>query len=90
MIEADLVQGAEEGGEVAVGWGANDAEGGFEVGDGGALFEQDAKTLDQFGRPLGEVGEEAFLDLAVLAVGLAQGKLRWGTASMYRATLYFL
>ena len=71
-IEADLAQGAEEGGDVAVGLGANDVEGGLEVRDGGALLEQDTKTLDQFGRPLGEVGEGAFLDLAVLAVGLAQ------------------
>ena len=71
-IEADFAQGAEEGGDVAVGLGANDVEGSFKASDGGALLEQDAEPLDQFGRPFGEVGKGAFLDLALLAVGLAQ------------------
>ena len=42
------------------------------MGNGEALLEQDAESLDQFGQPLGEMGEEAFLDLVALAVKLAQ------------------
>ena len=79
-IQADLAQGVEEGSDVAVGLGANDVKGIFEAGDDGALLEQDAQPLDQFGRPLGEIGEGAFLDLAVLAVGLAQENGRGGLA----------
>ena len=47
-------------------------EGVGEMGNGEALLEQDAESLDQFGQPLGEMGEEAFLDLVALAVKLAQ------------------
>ena len=44
---------------------------------------------DRFGQ-LGEIGQGAFLDLAVLAIGFAQqdsgGELRLGTVSMYMGT----
>ena len=51
------------------GWERTMSKADSKSGDGGALLGQNAKTLDQFGGPLGEVGKSAFLDLAVLAVG---------------------
>ena len=71
-IEADLACEGAHGGDVAVGLGAHDVEGIVEGGDGEAALEQDAQALDEVCGPLGEVGEGAFFDLAVLAVGLAE------------------
>ena len=63
------------------GWGADDVEGIVEGGDGEAVLEQDAQAFDEVGGPLGEVGEGAFLDLAVLAVGLAEQD-GWGRGAV--------
>ena len=71
-VEAQLAQRCEHCGDVAVGTGAGDIEGGGEVGDGGAAFEQDSQSFDHHGRPLRQVGEGAFTDLAGLAIGFAQ------------------
>ena len=57
---------------MAVGEAAQDVEGIVEGGDGEAALEQDAQAFDEVSGPFGEVGEGAFLDLAVLAVGLAE------------------
>ena len=57
--------------------GTDNVEGILEVGDGGALLEQDASALDQVGMPFGKVGKGAFLDLALVAVGLAQEDARF-------------
>ena len=51
-VEAQLAQRSEHRGDMAVGARADDVEGGGEVGDGGAAFEQDAQTLDEGGGPL--------------------------------------
>ena len=51
-IEAQLAHRPEHGGDMAVGARADDVEGGGEVGDGGAAFEQDAQTFDEGGGPL--------------------------------------
>ena len=79
-VEAQLAQGAEHGGDMAVGQGAFDVEGTAEVGDGRAAAEQGAQPFDERGRPLGEVGEGAFFDFAGDAVGLAQEDGRGGAA----------
>ena len=71
-VEAQLAQRCEHCGDVAVGARAGDIEGGGEVGDGGAAFEQDSQSFDHHGRPLRQVGEGAFTDLAGLAIGFAQ------------------
>ena len=57
---------------MAVGARAGDIEGGGEVGDGGAAFEQDSQSFDHDGRPLRQVGEGTFTDVAGLAIGFAQ------------------
>ena len=71
-VEAQLAQRSEHCGDVAVGARAGDIEGGGEVGDGGAAFEQDSQSFDHHGRPLRQVGEGAFTDLSGLAIGFAQ------------------
>ena len=71
-VEAQLAQRSEHGGDVAVGARAGDIEGGGEVGDGGAAFEQDSQSFDHHGRPLRQVGQGAFTHLAGLAIGFAQ------------------
>ena len=48
---------------------------------GEAALEQDTQTFDEAVGPLGEVGEGAFLDLAVLAVGLAEQD-GWGRGAV--------
>ena len=57
---------------MAVGPGAEDGEGVGEGWERDAALEQDTQAVDEVVGPLGEVGEGAFLDLAVLAEGLAQ------------------
>ena len=87
VIEALACEGA-QGGDMAVGLGAHDVEGIMEGGDGQAAL-QDAQAFDEVSGPFGEVGEGAFFDLAVLAVGLARtagGEERLGTDSTYMAT----
>ena len=71
-VEAQLAQRSEHCGDMAVGTRAGDIEGGGEVGDGGAAFEQDSQSFDHDGRPLRQVGEGAFTDLSGLAIGFAQ------------------
>ena len=71
-VEAQLAQRSEHCGDVAVGARAGDIEGGGEVGDGGAAFEQDSQSFDHDGRPLRQVGEGTFTDVAGLAIGFAQ------------------
>ena len=71
-VEAQFPERAEDGGDMAVGVGAEDVDGVGGSGERGAALEQDLEAVDQGGRPLGEVGEGAFADLAALAEGLAQ------------------
>ena len=71
-MEGELAEGTEDGGDVAVGEAAQDGEqfaGGLESD---AAFEEDAQTIDEMIGPLGEVGDGAFSDLAVVAEGLAE------------------
>ena len=51
-VEAQLAHAPEHGGDMAVGARADDVEGGGEVGNGGATFEEDAQPLDEGGGPL--------------------------------------
>ena len=71
-VKADPAGGAESGGDVAVRQAADDGEGVALGGDDGAAFEHAAQTFDVGRRPVGEVAEGTFTDLAVLAVALAQ------------------
>ena len=71
-VQAQVFEGAEHGGDVAVGLGAGDSKGLVRVGDGVAAFEQGAQPLDEGGGPVGEVGEGAFFDFTGVAIGLAQ------------------
>ena len=71
-VEADLARRAEGGGDVAVRQAAGDGEGVLLGGDDGAALEHAAQAFDVSGRPVGEVAQRAFADLAVLAVALAQ------------------
>ena len=57
---------------MATGQGADDVEGFIEARHRGAALEQDADSLDESGWSAGEVGEGALLDLAGLAIGLAE------------------
>ena len=71
-IEADVTQRAEHGGDMAVRQRAphDDA---LLVGRGrGAAFEERAQPLDEFARPVREVGDGALLDLCALPIALAQ------------------
>ena len=79
-LEAQLAQGAEHRGDVAVRARAEDVEGGGEVGDGGAAFEQDSEPFDEGGGPFGEVGQCALADFAGVAIGLAKQDGGWGVA----------
>jgi len=72
-VETQLAQSAEDGGDVAVRAGADDVEGLRERGtEGGGALQDGAKGID-FGRgPVGEIGDGAVVDLAVLAEALAE------------------
>ena len=72
LLQAELLACPQHRGDVTVGQGADDVEGVLEAGHRGASLEQDAQSLDESGRPAGEVGEGALLDLAALAIGLAE------------------
>ena len=89
-MQAELVEGAEDGGDMAVGVAAQDGEQFVGGTESDTAFEEDAQTIDDVIGTLGEVGDGAFLDFAVLAEGLAEedgrGELRLGTVSMYMGT----
>jgi hypothetical protein len=73
-VEAALAQRAQHGGDMAVRQGAADGEG-LVLGSGRhdrATLEQGLEALDQLARPSGQVAQGALLDLAALAIGLAQ------------------
>ena len=55
---------------MTVGKRADDVEGIVEVSDRGSSLEQDAQSLDENGRPLGEVGDGVFSDPAVLSISI--------------------
>jgi hypothetical protein len=71
-LEADLAGDADRRRDVAVRQAADDGEGVAPGGNDGATLEHAAQALDRGGRPVREVAEGAFTDLAVLAVALAQ------------------
>ena len=63
--QADPAQGAEDGGDVAMGPGAADGEDVLGAGDGDAALEQGLDPLDDVGRELSEVGECLLLEASV-------------------------
>ncbi len=71
-LEAQLLDGCQHRADVTMGKGTDDVEGLLEAPHRGASPEQDAQSLDEGRRPLGEVGKGALLDLAVLAPSFAQ------------------
>jgi hypothetical protein len=71
-IEADGLERAEDGGDMAVGQRPLDGEDRLILGNDGAALERGPEAFDEFGRPVGEIEERAFLDLAVVAIGFAQ------------------
>jgi hypothetical protein len=70
-VQSELPEGAEDGGDVSVGQ-TSDAGEGFPGIDERLAAEDAAEGLDGGGGELGEVGEGALLDAAVLAEGLAE------------------
>ncbi len=72
LLEAEVAGTSQHGGDMAVEPGAQDGEGVAAGRERDAALEQDAEPLDEIVGPLGQVGEGAFLDLAVFAEGLAQ------------------
>ena len=69
---AETVDGGEDAGDMAVGPGASDSGGVGQVGGGRAALEDLAEGFDFVGGPVGEVGEGAVADLAVVAKAFAQ------------------
>ena len=70
-MQAELLEGAEHGRDVAVGPAADAGEG--IVGIDELLTAEDAaQHVDRGGGLLGEVGEGALLDVAAVAVGLSE------------------
>src|SRR5689334_6225772 len=51
---------------------AGEGEGILPSGDDGAALEHAAQAFDVRGRPVGEVAQRAFADLAVVAIALTQ------------------
>jgi len=73
LVQVQLAQRAQGGGDMAVRERARDGKGLGEVGGSeGLALEEGAEGVDASGRPMGEVGEGAVFDFAVLAVGLAE------------------
>ena len=72
-VETQLAQSAEDGSDVPMGAGADDVEGLRERGtEGGGALQDGAKRID-FGRgPVGEIGDGAVVDLAVLTETFAE------------------
>ena len=90
-MDAELLEGAEDGGDVAVGVAADDGEQFVGGAESDAALQEDTQAVDDVLGALGEVGDGAFSDFAVLPEGLAEedgrGELRLGTVSMYMGTL---
>ena len=81
LVESDASQDPEGGGDVSVGQAALDAELFLKrVGGDVASLEQQFEPRDYLGVPVGDVSQGAFLNLAVLAVGLAQENGGWGVS----------
>ena len=74
-MQVELLEGAEDGGDVAVGVAAEAGEGGFGI-DQGFAFESSADEIDDVEGEVGDVTEGFMLDLAVLAEGSARYS-RW-------------
>jgi len=79
-FQAEATQGAQGGGDVAMGSGALNLES-VGRGDQGFSFEKTAEGLDLSGRPGREVGEGALDDFAADAGGLAEED-GWGRAAV--------
>ena len=81
----------EDGGDVAVGVAANDGEQFVGRAESDAALEEDTQALDDVIGALGEVGDGALSDLAVVPEGLAEedgrARVAVGTVSMYMGTL---
>ena len=71
LRKAEFTQGAPDGGNSAVGAGGEDLDAAGGV-DEGLSLQVPLEKGDGDIVEMGEIGEGAFLDLAVLAVGLAQ------------------
>src|SRR5882762_11151000 len=71
-IEADLARRAERRVDMTMRQRADDGNGILVLGNDGAAFEQRLEAGDPLVRPVGEVQQRALLDLASLAVALAQ------------------
>src|SRR5215472_4797123 len=80
-VEIQPAQGAEDGGDVAVRAGAEDAEG-LRQGraDGSRALQDGAQSIDLSRGPLREISNGAVADLAVLAETFAQEDGGWGVA----------
>ena len=71
-IEADLARCAEDRVDMTMRQRADDGDGILVLGNDGAAFEQCLEAGDPLVRPVGEVQQRALLDLARLAIALAQ------------------
>ena len=76
-IQADTPRGGERGKDMAMRRGAADFEPALAGGDELIAAQRGAQRLDFLVRPVGEIGESAGFDLAVLAVTLAEKDSRW-------------
>ena len=72
VLEAEQAAGTEDGGDMAVGPGAFEAQEFGSVADGEAALEDGAEAVDDLGRELGEVGDGLLADAGALAPGLAE------------------
>ena len=72
IVEAELAQHAERGRDMAVGQATHELEVRRIL-----VAQQPAQRFDLARRPVRDVGQRALLDLAVLAISLAQQKSRW-------------
>ena len=70
-IQAQLAQGAQHGGDVTVGFGADNVEG-VVAADEGFVPEQPAQRLDFRGGPDRQVGQRAFAHALAFTPALAQ------------------
>ena len=71
-MEAELVEGTEDGGDVAVRVAASDGEQIVGGAESDTALEEDTQAGDDMIGALGEVGDGTFSDLAVLTEGLAE------------------
>src|ERR1700738_4222287 len=71
-IEADLARCAEDRVDMTMRQRADDGNGILVLGNDSAAFEQCLEAGDPLVRPVGEVQQRALLDLAGLAIALAQ------------------